>query len=287
MELTGVKDRLHGTRLYTHLGVHMPQPKRPTNICPYHVGLEHVDLARDWYRRQAADHEKFMKEASWDGQESPWDAEDLPLFPDARGAVVSSDAMVELVDELARRSGEQITNAQGVRRFGKHSWRSTGAVWLTGVMQIEIMKVQMLARWASPVVTHYTRLAPLRAITSDFKRSLQDRAGKSKKDKDKVTMARTMKKLSDQLSQYTAELEDLKKQIKILDKRPLAKSYTVNPRTKVTHRILTTYEDAGIDAKTICKWPYIRAGGSLTAEAPTSRCTTCDTCLPQLKASPP
>ena len=82
------------------------------------------------------------------------------MFLGADGKVVSSVAMVELVDEIARISGKQIVNAQGVRRFGKHSWRSTGAVWLTGAMMIEIMKVQMLARWASPVVTHYTRLAP-------------------------------------------------------------------------------------------------------------------------------
>ena len=100
-------------------------------------------------------------------------------------------------------------------------------------------------------------------------------------------MTRTMKQLSDQLAQHTTELEELKKQIKILDKRPLARCYTVNPRTKVTHRVLTSFEDAGIQAKTFCKWPYIQAGGSLTAEAPTTRSTTCDTCLPQLKASLP
>ena len=113
------------------------------------------------------------------------------------------------------------------------------------------------------MVTHYTRLAPLRAITSDFKRSLQSQADKTKKDKDNVTMTRTMKKLSDQLAQYTVELDELKKQIKILDKRPLARCYAVNPRTKVTHRVLTSYEYAGIHAKTICKRPYIQAWGFL------------------------
>ena len=37
---------------------------------------------------------------------------------------------------------------------------------------IELLKIQMLARWASPIITHYTRLAPLRSITNDFKRAM-------------------------------------------------------------------------------------------------------------------
>ena len=93
-----------------------------------------------------------------------------------------------------------------------------------------------------------------------------------------------MKRLADQLAKYTCELDELKKQIKLLDKRPPAICYAVNPRSGVAHRVLTTYEDMGIHARSICKWPYIQAGGSLTADAPTTRNTTCDTCLPTLKA---
>ena len=262
-----------------------PRPDRPTRICPYHVAVEHVAAVKTWLQRDKDKHQEFMT-SHWDGEEA-FDDEDIPLFPDANGKVVTAEAMVGLVDELARRSGEDIVNAEGIRRFGKHSWRSTGAVWLTGVMMIEVMKVQMLARWASPVVTHYTRLAPLKAITSDFRKSFQIREEKGKKDKDKVSMTKSIKKLAEQLKVYTAELDDLRKQIKLLDKRPLAKSYTINPRSGITHRILTSYEDAGIDARTFCKWPYIRQGGVLTADPPTARQTTCDTCLPALKASLP
>ena len=103
--------------------------------------------------------------------------------------------------------------------------------------------------------------------------------------KEKTAMTKSVKKLSEQLKEYTAELEDLKKQIKILDRRPLGKSFTVNRRTGVTHRILTTYDDMGMDARTICKWPYLQAGGLLTADPPSTRQATCDTCLPALKAS--
>ena len=86
---------------------------------------------------------------------------------------------------------------------------------------------------------------------------------------------------------YTDELGDVKRQIKLLDKRPLEKSYTRNPRSGVVHRILTTYDEMGMDAKTICKWPYLKAGGLLTADPPTTRQATCDTCLSASKASLP
>ena len=79
--------------------------------------------------------------------------------------------MVDLVDELARWSGEDVLTPEGQRRYGKHSFRSTGAVYLSSI-GIELLKIQMLARWASTIITHYTRLAPLRSITADFKRAV-------------------------------------------------------------------------------------------------------------------
>ena len=40
---------------------------------------------------------------------------------------------------------------------------------------IEVIKVKMLARWASAVVTLYARLAPLKAITNVFKPALKSK----------------------------------------------------------------------------------------------------------------
>ena len=33
-----------------------------------------------------------------------------------------------------------------------------------------MIKIQLLARWGSPIITHYTRLAPLKSLVDDFKR---------------------------------------------------------------------------------------------------------------------
>ena len=82
---------------------------------------------------------------------------------------------MDLVGAIAERSSVDVTAAVGSRRFGKHRWRSTGAAFLTGVMFVEVVKVQRLARWASAAVTHYTRRATLKTITTDFRKSREKR----------------------------------------------------------------------------------------------------------------
>ena len=52
---------------------------------------------------------------------------------------------------------------------------------------IELSKIQMLARWASAIITHYTRLAPLRSITNDFKRAVMAAEKKAKATKPTTT----------------------------------------------------------------------------------------------------
>ena len=213
--------------------------------------------------------------------------EDSPLFPDAEGNMVSATAMIALVDELAVRSGESVTNADGLRRFGRHSWRSTGAVWLTGTMGIEVLKVQMMARWSSPVVTHYTRLAPLKAITSDFRKAMEKKEGSKAQDRNTLAMERSVKKLTTQLLAYEAELNEMKGLLKKLEKNGVVKKFVTNRVTGIKHRILTHYDDARIAAKTICKWKYLQGDCELTAEQPRFRKETCETCMRALKASLP
>ena len=40
-------------------------------------------------------------------------------------------------------------------------------------MGLELFKIQLLARWASPIIMRYAATAPLRAITGDFRRLRQ------------------------------------------------------------------------------------------------------------------
>ena len=109
--------------------------------CPYHTALAHIAILQEWF-----------------GDDGEGD-EAQPLFPGADGLAVSSDVMLAVIEELARMTGENILTHDGRRKYGKHSWRSTGAVFMTSI-GIEIFKVQLMWRWACAVVTHYTRLAP-------------------------------------------------------------------------------------------------------------------------------
>ena len=56
------------------------------------------------------------------------------MFPTADGSHVSAESMLLLVEWIAMQTGEAVVDDEGRRKFGKHSWRSTGAVYLTGVV---------------------------------------------------------------------------------------------------------------------------------------------------------
>ena len=111
----------------------------------------------------------------------------------------------------------------------------------------------MMARWSSPVVTHYTRLAPLKAITSDFRKALVKKEGDKAKDQAKLAMERSVNKLTAQLTLYQNELDEIRALLKKLEKCGNIKKFVTNRATGIRHRILTYYEDAGVLAKTVCK----------------------------------
>ena len=147
----------------------------------------------------------------------------------------------------------------------------------------------MLARWCSPVVTHYTRLAPLKTITADFRRAVLDKAagstearGKGVADHRKIqkVLNKAMQKVSEEISRLDEAVEKLKK----ATEPPL---YVKNMITKSEHRVLTTVEDMGADAVAVCGYAYARGSFRLIRNQPTSKKLTCGTCMPELKASLP
>ena len=100
---------------------------------------------------------------------------DVPLFPRPDGSMMEADDMIRLVEFIAVATGEKLTLAVGIRRFGKHSWRSTCAACLSG-LGIGIHEIMLLARWASAIIMHYARAAPLKIITDDFKRLYENQS---------------------------------------------------------------------------------------------------------------
>ena len=81
-------------------------------------------------------------------------AQALPLFPDAGGDTVSKAAVVGTIEFIAARLDEPLLDAQGLRRFGGHSMRVTGAQWL-GLLGFGIEHIKTFGRWASDTVVRY------------------------------------------------------------------------------------------------------------------------------------
>ena len=170
--------------------------------------------------------------------------------------------------------------------MGKHSWRSTGAVWFT-LIGIAVAKIQLLARWDSELVTHYTRLAPIANIGQETRRAVRKKDQKSK-DRgrplkavmDKEVIRAAVDKHSDI---WRVELLKLEKRIRKAEESSKPKEYVRNTRTKVIHRVCTTYEEAGRDAVTMCSWEYVLGLSQPWKTAPQTKRECCGSCMSALR----
>ena len=249
----------------------MSEDERETH-CPFHTMIEHLKLIDSLF--------------------ADWDPDLLPLFPQPDGEEVPPQAIVALIEELARLTGEAVLTVDGRNRFGKHSFRATGAVFLSTV-GIEVAKIMMLGRWSCAVVLHYTRLAPLKSLASDFKRAITDKSS-SKPTKrgqstplarDTFPQKKVMQLLGDQAKAFDEEMTKLKGLLKKLTEDCKPKEYVQNKLTLKTHLIVASFQDVGSEAITSCGWRYAHADVRFQGEPPTTKESTCSTCLPELAAA--
>ena len=101
--------------------------------------------------------------------------DDFPLFPDRLGYELRPECVVLFIEAIATLIGETLFTAKGVRRFGKHSLRASGAVHLA-LMGISVEKIRLIGRWMCGVVIHYTRTAPLNTLAADYKRTRDEKS---------------------------------------------------------------------------------------------------------------
>ena len=162
--------------------------------CPYHAMEEHLALLETTFGAAGDD-------------------DDLPLFPTVTGEFTSADSVMELIETLAQLTGEVMVTAEGKNRFGRHSWRAAGAVYITS-LGLEVVKIQMLVRWESALITHYARLAPLKTLGDDFKAALRKKRSKTTTSSDIYQPdlnKKTIKALMD------TQLDDMKVEIDRLE----------------------------------------------------------------------
>ena len=164
-------------------------------------------------------------------------------------------------------------------------------------------KIGMLARWSSPIITHYARMAPLVSLTDDFKRKHGDKEqllnmtqiqNLEKKIKDVLSTTKEPRKpkelkalesrivdLANRFDhQHAALKSELEASIAAADANK--KRFVFNTVTKVTHRMLNSVDEAGINARAHCSFRYAMASFRLLRTHDEAG-EPCHTCFPELK----
>ena len=116
-------------------------------ICPYHVTVAYLNVLRDHFGDTLHSAEARV-----------------PLFPDRSGNTLTKAAVIEAIRGVAAQAGEPLVRTDGLgkerHRFHEHVLRVTGAQFLarTG---LELLLIQLFARWGSSAVLRYVQQAPL------------------------------------------------------------------------------------------------------------------------------
>ena len=93
-----------------------------------------------------------------------------PFFVTWNGESLRPEKMLAFIEKFTEIAGDANLTKAGVRKFGKHSFRSTGAVQLAQ-MGLEVSKIQIIGRWLRRIVLRYCRDAPLKTTALEYKMS--------------------------------------------------------------------------------------------------------------------
>ena len=115
--------------------------------CPYHVAVEHLKAMQQMFGVDRT--------------------ADLPLFPGVDGAPVAKAAIVETFELLGARCGQPTASAAGLRLFGGHTARVTGAQ-AYATAGVEVNKIRILARHSGESILRYVAETPLKSVRHDL-----------------------------------------------------------------------------------------------------------------------
>ena len=97
---------------------------------------------------------------------------DSPLFPTSRGNMPTKEAVVFTFEHIGEQLGQPLTSAAGLRLFGGHSPRVTGAQHYAA-LGLEINKMHILARHSGDASLRSVSDAPLKSLRAHL--GLSDR----------------------------------------------------------------------------------------------------------------
>jgi hypothetical protein len=225
----------------------------------------------------------------------------FPLFPNADGQRADKEATIAGLETAVAATGRQISNKQGDRLFGGHSFRVEGVQTLAA-LGIELLVIMCLSRHSSNIVLRYAQNAPLRSLTDSYKslttRRICDASGTTDQGQQhqdymaKLTtftaaMDDASSKLliqSNQVKDLMDEISRLKDQLRV--ERSAGDVKYIRARKAPVHAV--SVMDKLIPPsfwKTRCGWKFARAGYDVIPDLDRLPWQAiCGTCLPMQRS---
>ena len=236
----------------------------PRGLCPYHRWLDYLGKLDNFLIVNGI----------------PFDKES-PLFPDAFNQVIKKAEAVIAIENCMSRTGAELADSGGRRRFGGHSMRVAGSrFWASH--GLEVYKLQIFARWGSQCILRYVSDAPLATVTGDMLSGVTS-VVESPADRSLVTL------LEAHIREATQQFESLKAELSRLDHRHRP-SFVMNAESKAWHKVLTggaSFPPAVW--RTRCGWPYGFSRFEPSGVPPPGGARLCDNCFrtgPMVLGSP-
>ena len=204
----------------------------------------------------------------------------LPFFPTITGAEVTKSDAVCTINRLVSLYGSPTIDAHGRNLFGGHSLRTGGAVTLSG-LGLDSARIEGLARWSSPMLLHYAKLAPLRTLTQEYRRKAHE-----------ADVLNSTHQLEGRIAALEATLAKLTVRLDNEDTADVVDSsmnhgldiYVKNFDSNKWH-LSVVHEVANSTGITECKWRYTRHNSFTSDAEPTGPgVAVCNRCLPRLAA---
>ena len=231
-----------------------------TTACPFHSALEHAAVLDTLATRL-------------DRLPSS-----LPWFPDAEGNEVSKYLAVSTITELAKRSGAAVTDAYNRNLFGGHSLRTGGAVTLAG-LGLDAARIECLARWSSPMLLHYARLAPLKTLTSEY----IERTRQGEHSASAVSLSSKLEALQATVAALARRLDRDGAEVDIPITGVGLDIFVLNCKSSIWH-LSTVHNMSLATGVTVCKWEYSHHSSFTFHSEPKAQKgkVYCNRCLPRL-----
>jgi hypothetical protein len=191
----------------------------------------------------------------------------LPLFPSATGGFVEKRHVVSSIEHVAAALLEPLVDERGVRRYGGHSLRVTGARTLAA-LGVDLVRIQLMARWSSDVVLRYVAEAPLATMTAAY------RAGVAAQSLREICAAEVQPQVARVPAVQPARQE-----------RP-HKALVLNLDSGVVHEpIVWDKEVQPAQWKTTCGWTFGMANTASVSQLPVQSACICSGCFRAEKAA--